>query len=309
MKAILFDQFGPPSVLQVQELPAPKAAAQEILVEVRATSVNPIDCRYRSGKSKRRGSRKSPKQLGGDFSGVVLESGDPAFKEGDEVYGMLPHLKGKAYAEQLIAHHQDLYFKPKHLSFEEAAVLPTTGLTALEGLLYFGDIQPGWKVLVNGCTGGVGSIATQLAAYLGAQVTGVCYSGSAQIAQSLGASRVIGYDHTNIHTEKEKYHIILDTVGNLRLRKMKRRLEKKGRLSTTFMSPKTYLQALFNPTKIKAIKVTAKRSKLHQLKIILEDGTIHPLIEDTFSLEDVAEAHHRFESSRIKGKLAIKVGS
>jgi NADPH:quinone reductase-like Zn-dependent oxidoreductase len=307
MKAILFDQYGPPSVLQLAELPEPKAGANDILVEVRATSVNPVDCKYRSGKLSRILNRRFPKQIGADFSGVVLDSGDPSFRKGDEVYGMLPHLKGKACSERVIVNHQQLFFKPRHLSFEEAAVLPTTGLTALEALLYFGDIEPGCKVLINGCTGGVGSIATQIATYLGAKVTGVCYSGSIQVAQSLGAGKVIAYDQTNIHTEKEKYHIILDTVGNLRLRKMKNRLENKGHLSTTIIRPGAFLVALLNPVKVKVIMVSSKQSKLHQLKKILEDGAIHPLIEDTFPLEQTGDAHHRLESSRVMGKLAIRV--
>jgi len=177
MKAVSIEKYGGPEVLQYTEHPMPQIDDNELLIQVKASSVNPVDWKVRKGMLKFLPGQKLPKILGGDIAGIVEKVGKNIleFKSGDEVYGLISAIKGGGYAEFAVAKLQQISLKPKTLSFEEAATIPLAALTAYQGLYKVGKIKTGEKVIVNGCSGGVGHFAIQIAKAMGGEITGVFY--------------------------------------------------------------------------------------------------------------------------------------
>jgi NADPH:quinone reductase-like Zn-dependent oxidoreductase len=176
MKAIITEKYGDVDVLRQQEVDKPEAQENEILVKVHAFSINPVDWKIRRGDLKLLVGRKPPKILGGDYAGVVSEVGKQItnFQIGDEVFGLVNAFKGGTYAEFVRVKKEEIAPKPQNLNFEEAASLPLVSLTAYQSLVDKGQLQPGHHVMINGCSGGVGLSALQIANALGGRVTGVC---------------------------------------------------------------------------------------------------------------------------------------
>jgi len=219
MKAAVIDVFGPASHLEVREVPKPEISPEQILVEVYAASVNPIDWKIREGMMAARYGEEFPMVLGLDASGVVTEVGAAVsgFAIGDEVWARSDNGPGKCYAEYVALNPATVAQKPARLSHAEAAGVPLAALTPLYGLRDCGHIQEGDRVLVNGASGGVGVFAVQMAALFGAQVTAVCSAGNADLVRELGAHEVIDYTSQEVLQEADRYDIIYDAVGKLEL--------------------------------------------------------------------------------------------
>ncbi len=309
MKAAIIHSFGPPSVLEVSNLPQPQAEAGSILIKVRASSVNPIDYKIRSGNLKLLSGNRFPKMLGADFAGEVIESGSAEFKTGDEVYGMLDAVKGGAYAEYLKSKPRQMFRKPSNLSFEEAAVLPIVSLTAIQALVKLANIQHQQHIFINGCTGGVGTIAVQVASIFKAQITGVCSGKNIHFAKELGVHSVIDYTKEKIPATGN-YDIIFDTIGNLSFSQMKKSLVSGGIMISTSPNPSNLISSVgsvFSSTKLKLVVLRPDKADFEQLTKWIEQGFIKPVIEKSYPLSDIITAHEHIETGHTRGKIAIRI--
>ena len=248
MKAVLIRRFGGPEVLELAELPAPKPKANEVVVRVRASSVNPVDWLIRDGGAKSFVKITFPAILGCDLAGEIAEVGAAVtrFAVGDPVFAMMPEDWG-AHAELVALAVELVVRKPERLSMEEAASLPVAAMTANLALRHRGRVQAGQEVLVNGKTGGVGMAAVQIAKALGASVTAVCGAASFERVKALGADRLIDYKTTDFATKDEKYDVIFDCVGNQPAKKTKRVLRRGGTHVTTMPTVMTFIRQFLNP--------------------------------------------------------------
>lgn len=312
MKAVFYNKYGSPDVLEVGELEKPKINKAEILVQAYASSVNPVDWKIRMGGLKILTGNKFPKGLGGDIAGKVVEVGEKVtrFAVGDEVYGKISGFKGNTYAEYVIAKPKDLSKKPINLNFNEAATVPLAALTAYQALVNRGELTKGSKVLINGCSGGVGHFGVQIAKALGADVTGVCSTKNVALAKKLGADKVIDYTKENVTDKKEKYDLFFDAVANQSYGKIKPILNKNGRYVTTLPSVGVilnYITGLFSSKKARMINVKSNSQDLQLITEMIENGKVKPLIDKIYSLEDVREAHRYSETGRVVGKLALSI--
>src|SRR5208282_4799228 len=231
MKAVVYYQYGSPDVLKCEETEKPVPGDGEVLIKVRAASVNPLDWHFMRGTPYMLRIMAGPgqpkdKRLGVDVAGQVEGVGRNVtqFKPGDEVFGAC---RG-AFAEYACASESALVMKPDNVTFEQAASAPVAAFTALQGLRDMGHIKPGQKVLINGAAGGVGTFAVQIAKWFGAEVTGVCSTRNVDMVRSLGADQVIDYTQEDFTERGQRYDLFFDCVGNHSLSACTRVLNPKG---------------------------------------------------------------------------------
>ena len=230
MQAVHYQRYGDPSVLHIVTVSQPKLQPGHVLIENHASSVNPIDWKIRKGMLKPLSGFTPPKRCGSDFAGVIVAKHPSVteFNVGDSVYGFVDPLKGGAYAEYLVADQNVLATIPSSLDFKQAAVIPLAALTAFESLTRLGKTKAGNRVVINGCSGGVGSFAVQIAKALGAYVIGVCSEKNHALALELGADKVLDYHQPNHLNELKDLNVFFDTVSSQSLAKIKHTLTKDG---------------------------------------------------------------------------------
>lgn len=322
MKAIVYRKYGPPDVLQLEEAEKPVPAAREVLVRIRAASVNPYDWHFLRGAPyfmRLAVGLLKPKteRLGVDAAGVVESVGKDVtqFKPGDAVFGAC---RG-AFAEYGCASETTLASKSDDVSFEQAACVPIAGLTALQGLRDSGRVQAGQKVLINGAAGGVGTFAVQIAKGFGAEVTGVCSARNAEMVRSIGADHTIDYTQEDFTLSAQRYDAILDCMGNHSLAACRRVLSPKGihllvggpkgalmfgffvRIVASLVLPRILSQ------KLVVIMAKGKREDLELLAELIGSGKIKPVIDRRYPLAEVAEAMRHLELGHARGKIIITV--
>ncbi|WP_372754415.1 NAD(P)-dependent alcohol dehydrogenase [Labilibaculum sp.] len=313
MKAVVMKKYGPSDVLEIANLSRPKIKDDQVLIEVYASSVNPVDWKIRKGSLKLFMRKKLPCILGGDIAGRIVEVGKKVqfFRIGDEVFGKIDISKNGAYAEYVACSANHLALKPQKMTFEEAATLPLAGLTALQALLKLGKMKKGMNVLVNGCSGGVGSFAVQLAKAFDCRVTGVCSGRNKRFAEDLGVDIVIDYKSQDIVSLQEEYDIFFDVVGNQEFSKVKHLVQRAGVFVTTLPSFNILLLGsvhnLFASQKMKHIFVQENRADLELLADFVDAGLLKTHIDKSYDLNDVAEAHQYSETGRVVGKLSLIV--
>jgi len=321
MKAIVYEKYGPPEVLQLKEVEKPVPGEGEVLIKVHATSVNwgdwhnlradPFLIRLAAGPLKPKN-----KILGFDVAGQVEAVGGSAkqFKRGDEVFGDIYPCGGSAFAEYVAVPETALVLKPANITFEESAAVPVAGVTALQGLRDYGQIQPGQKVLINGASGGVGTFAVQIAKAMGAEVTGVCSTRNVDMVRSLGADHVIDYTQEDVTANGQRYDLILDNVGNPATYKQlyKHSLNPTG--IYVIVAGSFFLQIFFGPwmsmtgkNKIGTYMTMTKIKDVAYLKDLLETGKVVPVIDKRYPLCEVPEAIKYLESGHARGKVVITV--
>jgi NADPH:quinone reductase-like Zn-dependent oxidoreductase len=323
MKAIVYDTYGPPEVLQLREVEDPDVGDTYVLVRVRAASINALDWYAVTGTPliARPGfGLKKPDGvgLGVDLAGVIekVGSGVTRFRPGDEVFGT-----AKGTCAELVAVAEDgpIVAKPANLSFEEAAAVPVAGLTALQGARDKGGIQAGQQVLINGAAGGVGTFAVQVAKAYDTTVTAVCSTRNVDLVRSLGADRVIDYSSQDFTRDSQRFDLALDIAGSRPWSELKRVLRPDATL-VIIGGPKA--SRAFGPlghllgTKLASVfasqKVTFFISKegakdLLTLKEMLEAGKIKPAVEEAYPLDRVPEALTYLGTGHVQGKLVITI--
>ena len=319
MKAAVCSRYGPPDVVQITDVEKPVPKDNEVLIEVRAASVNPFDwhlmrgtpyiVRIMAGLLK-----PKDKRLGVDVAGQVEAVGRNVtqFKPGDEVFGAC---RG-AFAEYACTSESALVMKPDNVTFEQAASAPVAAFTALQGLRDKGQIQPGQKVLINGAAGGVGTFAVQIAKWFGADVTGVCSTRNADMVRSIGADRVIDYTQEDFTKSGQRYDLFFDCVGNHSLLACRRVLNPKGIYIVVggpdgrWLGPlarmiKTLVLSRFVSQNL--VMFLARRSKedltiMHEL---MKAGKVTPVIDKRYKLSEVPEAIRYLEEGHARGKVVI----
>ena len=326
MKAIVYHEFGSPDVLRLEEIEKPVPLDKQLLIRVRAASVNPLDWHYMEGtpylgRLVEFGFLK-PKvsRLGVDYAGTVEAVGKDVtqFKPGDEVYGN----RFGAFAEYVVASEKALALKPTNLTFEQAASVPVAAVTALQALRDKGHVQPGQKVLINGASGGVGTFAVQIAKSFGAEVTGVCSGRNAEMVRSIGADHVIDYTKEDFTKSAQRYDLILDNVGNHSLLECRGVLNPGGidvLIGGGGVNDGRWTGPLVGVLKMLALKrfVTQEMSMmlaemnnkdLTILADLIQTGKVKPVIDRTYTLSQLPEALGYLEEGHARGKVVITVG-
>lgn len=314
MKAMVIRQYGSTDVFADSEVEVPKIKPDELLVKVRASSINPVDWKIRKGMFKIITGNKFPMILGMDVSGEVVEVGSQLtqFKIGDDIYACL-NVPGGAYAEYVAVAEKLAAPKPINISYEEAAAVPLAAMTALQALRDQGKIQAGNSVLINGASGGVGSFAVQIAKALGAEVTGVCSTKNFDLVKSLGADRIIDYQQQDFTQDKTQYDIVFDAVAKSTFDKCKKILKPNGVYVTTLPSFEVgvqgFLTSFLPGQKAKLILIQSNSQDLMFLTDLIVTGKLRSVVDCTYLLPDIAAAHAYSESERAVGKIAIAVSN
>jgi NADPH:quinone reductase-like Zn-dependent oxidoreductase len=318
MKAIVYTKFGPPEVLQLQEVEKPTPKAHEVLIKIIATTVVKEDPDMRASPGFNGFLKPRNPILGQELAGEIESIGKDVtrFRPGDQVYGM--DMFG-AYAEyKCMPESGALAIKPANMSYEEAASVPNGALTALPFLRDKGKIQSGQTVLIYGASGSVGTAAIQLARYYGAKVTGVCSTANLEMVKSLGADQVIDYTREDFTENSKTYDIIFDTVGKRSFSESKGSLTDEGIYISTVPTPVMILQALLSAkisgkkVKFVAAGLRPAREKIKDLVFLtklIEAGKLKPVIDRCYPLEQIAEAHRYVEKGHKKGNVVITVKS
>lgn len=333
MKAIVCTEYGPPEVLQLKEVVKPTPKNNEVLIRVHATSVNFGDLMARNFKA------VSPREFnmpfilwlpakfsfginrpkitiqGSELAGEIEAIGSDVkrFKKGDQVFGYAG-LSFGAYAEYIcLPETGAVAIKPSNLSYAEAVTLPYGAIMATS-LLGKANIQGGQKVLINGASGGIGSVAVQLAKYYGAEVTGVCGTPRLEFVKSIGADKVIDYTKEDFTQNGETYDLIFDILGRSSFSKLKHSLKPNGIYLLASFKMKALLQMLWTSltrSSQKVICAFANESpeSLTRIKKLVEEGKIIAIVDKSFPLEQIAEAHRYVETGHKKGNVVITVGN
>ena len=303
MRVVALVKHGEPKNLKIKEVEKPSPSENEVLIKIIATSVTSGDVALRKQSLLQyillwpvarlffgvKNQRK--KVLGHEFSGVIEEVGSNVsnFKNGDVIFGTTG-FQGGAHAEYIcLEQNKTIGYKPKALSFVEAATLPVGGICALY-LLQKAEIKNGDKVLIYGASGSIGTYAVQIAKYYNAEVTGVCSAANASLVESLGANSVINYQEVDIGQTVVNYDIIFDTVGKISKSRVKNILKKEGRFISTHSSP-----------------VRETREHLTTLLEMVKAGKLRPVIDKVYSFKDIPAAHEYVETGRKRGNVAIEV--
>lgn len=312
MKAILIRRYGGPEVVEYAEIETPKPRAGEVLVRVRAASVNPVDWKICDGSMKYLIRHPFPMILGADLAGEVTEFGEGAsrFKTGDQVYAVTPGDLG-AQAEYVTLPEKLVARKPSNLSPIEAASVPVVALTALQGLRDKAHVKAGQNVLVNGASGGVGMFAVQLAKVLGARVTGVCSGANLDFVRSLGADMVIDYKTTDFTAGTDHYDVVFDAVATKSLAQCERVMNPGGSYITTVPTLAMFLRSLINPLmshKLVPLLLKPSGEDLDYMRTLLEEGRVKTVIDRTFPLAQAKEAFAYSKTERARGKIVLTVG-
>jgi len=323
MRAIVQDAYGSSSVLRLGDIDRPEIAANEVLVEVVAAGMDRGTWHSMAGKPYLMrimgfGFRRPKNRVPGlDVSGTVVAVGPEVsrFKPGDEVFGM----SRGAFAEYAAVREDKLAHKPANLSFEQAAVVPISAGTAIQGLRDSGHIEPGQKVLIIGASGGVGTYAVQLAKAFGAEVTGVSSTAKVELIRSIGADRVVDYTRDDYLDGSNQYDLILDIGGNNSLSRLRRVLTPKGTLvivggeeggSVTGgfgRQISALLVSMFVSQRLTMLASKERFTDLEALRPFLEDNQVTPVIDRTYSLAEVPNAMRHLEAGLAKGKIAIAI--
>jgi NADPH:quinone reductase-like Zn-dependent oxidoreductase len=314
MKAIVYERYGSPDVLEHRDVDKPSVTDDGVLVRVRAASANPYDWHFMRGKplfARAMFGWLRPKAhgLGADLAGEVEAVGKDVtrFRPGDSVFGE----GAGAFAEYACVPERWLAPKPANLTFEQAAAVPMAAVTALQGLRDKGKMQAGQKVLVLGASGGVGTFAVQIAKSFGAEVTGVCSTRNVERVHSIGADYVIDYTRDDFTRGTTRYDLMLDTVGSRSLRECRRVLTAKaiyvhvgGRMARVLALPVVSPFVSQN-----LVQLVAKRNKddLEILSGLIEAGKITPVIDRTYKLSETRDAIRYLEGGHARGKIVITV--
>ena len=308
MKTVRIHEYGNADVLQFEELPVPKIEADELLIKIHAASVNPVDWMVREGYMKDMHLHKLPLTLGQDFSGTVEKIGSSVkgFNVGDKVFGRPSIEKDGSYAEYIEVKASEVALMPKTINYDEAATLPVAGTTAWETLINRAKIKSGQRVLILGSSGGVGSLAVQIAKNKGCYVIGTTSNVNLDFVRSLGANEVIDYTSQDFSQRFNDIDVVLDTIGGENQNKAFKVLKRGGILVTTVGKPSQELADQYG-VRCESVSVGPNAHILNELRSLIEMGQIHPVVDKVFRLEDAKQAQNYSQSGKARGKIVLEV--
>lgn len=332
MKACAIEKYGDSSVVQIRSLPEPAVADDEVLIAVKAASINPVDFKIRNGKLRQIVNYDFPLILGNDCSGIILETGSKVrrFKTGDAVYVRRGKGSGGTFAERTTAHESELAHKPGNLTFEEAAGIPLVGLTAWQAMVVRGQLQPGQHVFIPAGSGGVGSFAIQLAHHLGARVSTTTSTKNVDFVRSLGADRVIDYTREEFSGILNDVDLVFDTLGGQTQAKAFACLRPGGRVISIVGPPtlafareaglgplirigayllgrSTHARARRHHAFYEFFMMSPDGAQLAEIGALIEAGTIKPVVDRVYPLDRARDALDYVETGRARGKVILAV--
>jgi len=320
MQAVVYRRYGSPDVLKLEEVARPVPGDDDILVRVRAASLNALDWHLVRGEPyiARIGALRKPEPStpGVNVAGVVEAVGRNVtlVRPGDEVFG-----SKRSGCAEYVSGKPDLFVpKPVNLTLEQAAAIPTSGVTALQALRDHGGLQPGQRVLINGAAGGVGTFAVQIAKSLGGVVTGVCSTQNVELVRSLGADHVIDYIQADFASGGERYDLVVDVAASRSVRTLRRVLAPRGTLVLVGASKGRWIAPLarffgakllsrFVSQKLTWFMADMRREDLLALKDLVEAGKVTPFVDRTYPLSETADAMRYLETMHARGKVVITV--
>lgn len=332
MKAARIHEYGPPSVFRVEDVPDPKPGPKDVLIRIHASAVNPVDWKIRSGGQRGAIRYKLPWILGLDLSGEVVEVGAQVrrFQPGDQVWSSPSHRRPGCYAELIAVAEAEVGKKPASISHLEAAGIPLVGLTAWQCVVDAARLQAGQRALIQAGSGGVGSFAIQLCKHLGAHVITTCSERNAELVRGLGADEVIDYRSTNWWERVSELDFVLDSLGGedrkralaavrrggcvanitANLPKLTARYGPTGGLLVTGLGLVGFkLKGLARGVRARMVVKKCRGDQLDQIAELVDAGAIKPLLDKTFPLEQIADAHAYSETGRARGKIAIAISA
>lgn len=333
MQALLLERYGGPDSARLAEVPAPTIGDEDLLVAVRAASVNPLDLKTRGGKVRVLLPYRLPIVLGNDLAGVVTQVGASVrdFQVGDEIYARLDKSRIGAFAQMAAVRARDAAFKPAGTTFEQAASLPLVGLTAWQALVDIAQVRPGQRVLIHAGSGGVGSIAIQLARHFGAQVLTTVGERNIALACDLGADVAIDYRRERFEDVARDCDMVLDSAGGDTLVRSFACVKPGGVVVSIGQTPSAAFarQWGLNPLLVLAIGLLARKAQaaararkarfeylfmrpdgdqLAQIARLVQAGAVRPLVDRVYPLAQIHEALAYSESGRATGKVVIRIG-
>lgn len=317
MRVALYDRYGASDVVRLREVPAPRLGRSELLVRVRAAALNPKDILVQSGRNRLYrliGGPRFPKRLGYDWSGEVVSCGPGVvgFSAGDALFGMIDSWAAGACATHAVVRVGELTGKPPALTWEQAAALPLAGQTALQALRDVAGVGAGARVVINGASGGVGTVAVQIAKALGAHVTAITSSRNLELVESLGADELVDYTATDLRDLVGPFDVFFDVYGNRSFGFAAPRLAERGIYVSTV--PKSHVlrgwaATLFGRRRARLVVVRSRARDLVTLAAWAREGKLRPVIDSVFPLDEIAAAEERVASRHARGKVILLPGA
>jgi NADPH:quinone reductase-like Zn-dependent oxidoreductase len=308
MKAIRIHEFGGPEVLELEDIAIPQPKADEVLIKVYASSVNPVDGKIVAGESQTKFPTSFPLTIGWDVSGVIEQAGKQVrnFSIGDEVYGRPFPTQNGAFAEYVVVKASEIALKPKSIDHIQAAAVPLEGLTAWQGLFKFGRLEKGQTVLIHGASGGVGSFAVQFAKWKGANVIGTASADNLAFIKQLGAGPAIDHDNQRFEEEVQDIDLVLDLIGKETQQRSLAVIKPGGVLVTT-VAPEFKDEAKKKHIRLESFTAQSYPDDLQQIGDLIDDGLISPVVSAVLNLEDARQAEELSSQHHTRGKIVIKV--
>lgn len=312
MRAIVYDKYDKdPGIVSVRDIEIPIPKKDEVLIKVKAASVNPVDWNIRWGKMKIIIGSKMPRQMGVDVAGIIEEVGSDVkhLKKGDEIFGWVTYKYSNTFSEYTVIKGKIAALKPEEITFVESAALPMAASTAYKALVEIAKVKKGDKILITGGSGGVGHYAIQIAKNYGAVVHTIVSGKNMELAKKLGADVVYNYNETDVSLLSEKFHIIFDTAGILRYSKAKKLLSRGGVFPNIKSTPiEMLIGTIFNVAN-KPVMTNVSEKYLLELSRLVEGEKLVSIIGHTTSLEKAPAVLADFETKKLKipGKLVIEI--
>ncbi|MGB0840493.1 MAG: NAD(P)-dependent alcohol dehydrogenase [Chitinophagales bacterium] len=310
MKKAINTAFGDLDKISIVEVEIPVLGNNEVLVKVTAAGLNPKDIMVRKGKFKRLSGSTFPQNIGYDFAGTIENPNKSDFKKGTPVFGMLNGWRGGCCAEYVNVKLDEFYEMPENVSFEAAAGISLAGQTALQAIRNLGQLKEGAQILINGASGGVGTLAIQIAKELGGVVTTVSSSKNLNLCQSFGADDTVSYQEVNIPDLEVRFDVFFDVFGNYSYKKISHLLTPTGRYVTTVPKPAIFREQFFNLFRRKKAKMVIVKSNKKDLAWFhekMKQDKVKPVVDKVFTLAEIKEAQAYISSKRAKGKVILKI--
>ncbi len=314
MQAVVLEQYGSEDNLKLDNIARPKITADQVLIQVHAASVNPIDWKIRQGMLKWIIPEQLPAVLGFDVSGEIVDVGYSAKQQGwnagDQVMAFSDKTLGGGYAEYLAVDSKVIVAKPDNCTFDQAAGIPLAGTTAWKALVKLGQLHAGDDVLINGASGGVGSFAVQIAKALGANVTAVCSADNHELVRELGADETIDYHATPFTRIGRTFDIVFDAVSKSSFHECRRILKPEGHYIATLPSIESVGMTMISKFQKQSCHVVLARPDgdiLKSLGALASDGKLRTVVDTVFPLNEVAAAHRKSEGGHVVGKVVLHV--
>lgn len=309
MKAVVIDKYGGRDELKLRDMPMPQMGDKDLLVEVHAASVNPVDWKVREGYLGETLRFDMPLILGWDMAGIVRVTGPGVvnFKAGDKVFSRTDIRRSGTYAEYVAVDENYAALMPTNLSFVDAASIPLVGLTSWQALVDFAAVKAGQQVLVHAGAGGVGSFAIQLCKSKGAYVATTCSTANVSFVKELGADHVVDYTKSDFSLELHNYDVVFDTVGGDIYRKSFKVLKQQKAVMISILEQPDHELAEAHGVRVGYLFMQPNGQQLAQIADLLQERRIKPVVTRVYPLEEVKKAHEVSESRHLRGKIMLKI--